>query len=114
MRTSILALVVGLAVTTSTQATKIALEQGHYPGGPYAVLAGWYTGDGNASISYDPRAGELRVLVWDTELTSINIQSASSIFTGDPADHLGQAFDNHTPDNIFKATFGGSFGSLSF
>ena len=47
-------------------------------------------------------------------LTSVNIESASSIFTGAPAQNLGGSFDNDTDNNIFKATFGSSFGSLSF
>ena len=49
-----------------------------------------------------------------TDLTSINIESAGAIFTGQPAQNLGGSFDNDADDNIFKATFGGSFGSLSF
>ena len=48
------------------------------------------------------------------ELTSVNIESASSIFTGAPAQNLGGSFDNDTDNNIFKATFGSSFGSISF
>ena len=48
------------------------------------------------------------------DLTSVNIESASGIFTGAPAQNLGGSFDNDTDNNIFKATFGSSFGSLSF
>ena len=48
------------------------------------------------------------------ELTSINIDSAAGIFTGDPAANLGGSFDNDADNNIFKATFGSSFGSISF
>ena len=48
------------------------------------------------------------------ELTSINIDSAAGIFTGDAAQNLGGSFDNDADANIFKATFGSSFGSLSF
>ena len=40
--------------------------------------------------------------------------SAAAVFTGDPAENLGGSFDNDTDGNIFKATFGSSFGSLSF
>jgi len=47
-------------------------------------------------------------------LTSINIDSAGGIFTGEAAQNLGGSFDNDADDNIFKATFGGSFGSLTF
>ena len=49
-----------------------------------------------------------------TELTSINIDSAAGIFTGEKAHNLGGNFDNDSGNNIFKATFGSSFGSLSF
>ena len=49
-----------------------------------------------------------------TQLTSINIDSAASVFTGDAAQNLGGSFDNDADNNIFKATFGSSFGSLSF
>ena len=63
----------------------------------------------------DPVTGELAVdAPASTELTSINIDSAAAIFTGDPAQNLGGSFDNDADDNIFKATFGSSFGSLSF
>ena len=48
------------------------------------------------------------------ELTSVNIDSATSIFTGAPAQNLGGSFDNDRDNNIFKATFGSSFGSVSF
>ena len=48
------------------------------------------------------------------ELTSINIDSAAGVFTGDAAQNLGGSFDNDADNNIFKATFGSSFGSLSF
>lgn len=40
--------------------------------------------------------------------------SAACIFTGDTAQHLAGSFDNDTDCNIFKATSGSSFGSLSF
>ena len=48
------------------------------------------------------------------ELTSINIDSAAGNFTGEPAQNLGGRFDNDADNNVFKATFGSSFGSLSF
>ena len=48
------------------------------------------------------------------ELTSINVDSAAGIFTGVAAQNLGGSFDNDADANIFKATFGGSFGSVSF
>ena len=93
-----------------------ALSAGKYLTGPYAALAaGGVTGDGQTSIGYDPSTGE----VWvdapaGTDLTSINIDSAAAVFSGEPAQNLGGSFDNDADDNIFKATFGSSFGSLSF
>ena len=66
-------------------------------------------------MGYDANTGR----VWvdapaGKELTSVNIESAAGIFTGAPAQNLGGSFDNDTDNNIFKATFGSSFGSLSF
>jgi hypothetical protein len=48
------------------------------------------------------------------ELTSINIDSASGIIIRQPFASLGGSFDNDSDNNVFKATFGTSFGSLSF
>ena len=71
--------------------------------------------DDQTSIVYNANTGEVAVNApTGKELTSVNIQSASSIFTGAPAQNLGGSFDNDKDDNIFKATFGSSFGSLSF
>ena len=95
----------------------IAAQQAStYLTGPYAALAsGGAQDDEQTSISYNPTTGELGVNApVSTELTSINIDSAGGIFTGDPAQNLGGSFDNDADNNIFKATFGSSFGSLSF
>ena len=91
-----------------------ALGPAHYLNGPYAALAGEGTqGDGQTSIGYNPSTGEIFVdAPAGQELTSINIDSAGGIFTGGPAQNLGGSFDNDADSNIFKATFGGSFGSL--
>jgi len=71
--------------------------------------------DGQTSIVYNANTGELGVdAPAGAELTSINIDSAAGIFTGGPAQSLGGSFDNDADNNIFKATFGGSFGSISF
>jgi hypothetical protein len=93
-----------------------ALGSGAYLTGPYAaVSAGGESGDGQTSIGYDAGTGELFVDPPEgVELTSINVDSASGIFTGSPAENLGGSFDNDADQNIFKATFGGSFGALSF
>jgi hypothetical protein len=89
---------------------------GKYLTGPYgAVKMGGQPNDGQTSIVYDPSTGELAV---DTpagqELTSINVDSTAGIFTGDAAQNLEGSFDNDADTNIFKATFGSSFGSFSF
>jgi hypothetical protein len=91
-----------------------ALTGGAYLTGPYAAVQPAGQGDGNATLVYDPGTGELAVNVGATQLTSINIDSAGAIFTGEPAMNLGGSFDNDADNNIFKATFGSSFGSLSF
>jgi hypothetical protein len=80
-----------------------------------AIQPGGERGDGQASVGYNAATGE----VWvdapaGIELTSISVDSASNIFTGDPAQNLGGTFDNNSEDNIFKATFGNSFGSMTF
>ena len=93
-----------------------ALAAGVYLTGPYAALSpNGVEGDGQTSIGYNATTGE----VWvdapaGTELTSVNIDSAAGVFTGDAAQNLGGSFDNDADNNIFKATFGSSFGTLSF
>jgi hypothetical protein len=93
-----------------------ALAPAHYLKGPYsAVRPGGRQGDGQTSVGYNPTTGELFVdAPAGTQLTSINIDSATRIFTGAAAQNLGGSFDNDSDNNIFKATFGSSFGSLSF
>jgi hypothetical protein len=84
--------------------------------GSFSALApGGMIGDGQTSLTYDVATGSLGVdAPAGTDLTSINIDSAGSIFTGDAALNLGGSFDNDADNNIFKATFGSSFGSLTF
>lgn len=93
-----------------------ALAAGFYLTGPYVALQpSGTTGDGQTSIGYNPGTGELWVdAPAGTQLTSVNIDSAAGVFTGDPAQNLGGSFDNDADGNIFKATFGSSFGSISF
>jgi hypothetical protein len=93
-----------------------AAATGVYLTGPYAAIEpGGQSGDGQTSVGYDVATGE----VWvdapsGSELTSINIDSAAAIFTGNAAQNRGGSFDNDADNNIFKATFGSSFGSPSF
>ena len=93
-----------------------ALNAGKYLTGPYAAISkGGTPNDGQTSIVYNASTGELGVdAPAGIDLTSINIDSASGIFTGEAAQNLGGSFDNDADNNIFKATFGSSFGSLSF
>ena len=93
-----------------------ALAGGLYLTGPYGAIAqGGNIDDAQTSIVYNASTGEISVdAPTGQELTSINIDSAAGIFTGESAENLGGSFDNDADANIFKATFGSSFGSLSF
>jgi hypothetical protein len=93
-----------------------AQQAGVYLTGSYAVVEpNGQANDGQTSILYNAGSGELAVdAPAGTELTSINIDSVAGIFTGSTAENLGGSFDNDADNNVFKATFGGSFGSLSF
>ena len=89
---------------------------GVYLQGPYAaVQTGGIVGDDQVSLVYQLRTGELSVdAPVGRELSSINVTSAEGRFTGSKPIVLDGAFDNFESDNVFKATFGGSFGSISF
>jgi hypothetical protein len=93
-----------------------ALQSGVYLTGPYAMIQrDGQRADVQTSVIYDARSGELIIdAPSGAELTAINIDSASGIFVGEAAAQLGGSFDNDSDTNIFKATFGSSFGSLSF
>ena len=93
-----------------------ALAPAHYLTGPYSAIAPeGQPSDGQTSVVYDVGTGEVSVdAPAGVELTSINIDSDAGIFTGDAARNLGGSFDNDSDTNIFKATFGSSFASLSF
>lgn len=93
-----------------------AQQAGAYLTGAYAAIASdGIRSDGQTSVVYDASTGDLAVdAPFGTELTSINIDSAAAISTGKPEQNLGGSFDNDADNNLFKATFGDSFGSLSF
>jgi hypothetical protein len=99
-----------LAAQTERAASDVQLD------GPFAALQpDGTTGDAQTSIVYDAGTGELSLdAPAGVELTSLNVDSAAGIFTGVAAENLGGSFDNDADANIFKATFGGSFGSVSF
>ena len=80
-----------------------------------AVAPGGMPGDDQTSIMYNPTTGSVDVdAPAGVGLTSINISSAGSVFTGGPAMNLDGDFDIFAADTIFKATFGSEFGTLSF
>jgi len=96
-----------------------ALTAGNYyvgsPTNAASLLPGGLVGDSQTSVIYDPLTGEIALDVSaGTDLTSFQLVSSSGIFTGDPALNLGGIFDGDTDTQIFKATFGSSFASLSF
>ena len=93
-----------------------AVAPGHYLTGPVAAIGqGGISGDDQTSLVYDPRSGELSIdAPAGMELTSINITAVGEKFIGAKPAALDGTFDNYAADNVFKATFGGSFSSLSF
>lgn len=79
-----------------------------------SIVLGGTLNDEQTPIVYNAITGELGVdAPLSTNLTSTNIVSNAAIFAGDPL-NLDGAFDTFSADNIFKATFGSDFGSLSF
>ena len=97
-----------------------SLQTGAYLNDPYpAIRPGGVENDEQTSIVYDARNGELALdAPASTELTSLNIDSADSIFEGEKSTcyrAIGAApGDDCVANNIFMARFGGSFGSRSF
>lgn len=103
-----------------------ALQTGLYAAGPYTdagepvsslqpVCGTGTTGDGRASLVYDPSSGAIGIdAPARRELSSIRIVSRAGIFTGAPAENMGGSFDIDSDSELFKATFGASFGSLTF
>ena len=68
--------------------------------------------EGAISITFDQTVEIALDATADRQLTSISISSSDCIFTGDPPINVGILGGSSC--NIFKAAFGGSFGSLSF
>jgi hypothetical protein len=93
-----------------------ALNAGKYLTGPYAALSGsGQSGDAQTSLVYEANTGQLSVdPPSGVNLTSINVDSAAGRFIGTKPSILDGNFDNFGPGNIFKATFGSSFGAISF
>ena len=96
-----------------------ALNTGNYsPGSPYygttSLLPAGVIGDAHVSVVYNALTGTFSLDVpTGLELTSFQLVSDAGIFTGDPASGLGGSFDDDSDGQLFKATFGSSFGSLS-
>ena len=93
-----------------------ALVADRYLSGPYAALKRRETkSDEQTSLIYDAATGQLEIVApTHRNLTSINITSLASRFTGNEIDKLDGPFDNSSTDNIFKATMDGSFSFLDF
>lgn len=93
-----------------------ALNAATYLSGPYrAVRTNGQRNGERLSVGYDANTGEFWIeSPKDMELTSIKIDSAEGIFSGDPARNLSGALDSDSDYGIFKATFGSNIGSLSF
>ncbi len=84
----------------------------------FSALSGPGTpGDAQTSLVYNPSTGQLSVdPPTGGALTSINIDSAGGriqIANVDRTQFAG-SFDNVSASNLFKATFGSSFGAVSF
>lgn len=80
-----------------------------------AVFSAGAAGDEQTSIIYNADTGELGIdAPASVDLTSININSAAAIFTGDPARNLAGGFDHEADDTIFKAVLRGSFASHGY
>ena len=93
-----------------------ALAAGKWLTGPYAARApSPSTHDLSFSIGYDAGTGRTWIETPDdAELTSIDLRSNSGILGHGEPQFLDGVFDNASPHNIFKATFGGSFSDVDF
>ena len=91
-----------------------ALNADIYLRGPYAALQrADIQKSARTSLIYHAATGELVIdAPLGSELTSISVSSEAELFTGDRPAGVSGAFDNFSNDNIFKATFGASFGTL--
>jgi len=89
-----------------------------YLGGFYAARdpKGQTVREKSVTVGYDSRTGEMFLTGGGdrTALTSVKIESAAGVFRGEAPQHLHGAFDHADQNRLFKATFGGSFDSLSF
>ncbi len=82
--------------------------------GPVDLVYIRRVGGTGTTLYYDPATGEIVIIPpAGLQFTSINLDSASGVFTNEPARGLGGSFDNDSDNNIFKATFGSSFGEMS-
>jgi hypothetical protein len=85
------------------------------PDEPVAEPPGEPLAEPQISIVYDAMTGHLALDVPEgVELTSINIESAAGVFTGESVAIFEGPFDIDSDTTIFKATFGSSFGSVRF
>ena len=93
-----------------------ALRTANYLTGPYAARStASPRKQSQPTLIYVANSGELTVQVPEHEsLTSISINSASGVFVRTQASGLNGFFDIGSDTELFKATFGGTFDSISF
>jgi hypothetical protein len=104
-------LTLGLAIALLGAVTALAGDMDAFP----AIGMNGTAGDAQTSVWYHAGTGELKVdPPAGVLLTSINIDSAGSRFIGSKPAELTGSFDNFAANNIFKATFGSTFGAISF
>jgi hypothetical protein len=92
-----------------------ALNAGRYLTGPYLALAGVGDHTDVSRVIYDPRTGQLSITPpAGQQFTWVKINSAAGIFGAEPAQNLGNGSANNSDTSVYRATFGSSFGALSF
>ena len=92
-----------------------AVRSATYLTGPYsAIRVDHESAVGRVSIGYRAETGEMWLETGGDELSAINISSSTGVFTAQVAENFGGIFDIDSDSTIFKATFGGSFGSIHF
>jgi hypothetical protein len=80
--------------------------------GSYVTARPASPGD-KVTVTYNPNDGNFSVRTTNP-INSFQLESASAIFTANPAQNLGGLFDVDNDQKIFKATFGNQFSEVDF
>ena len=92
-----------------------ALGGGNFEEGQVTALKDPAQGEGTNQVVVNYNAADGNFSVTATEaITSVSLESASGIFTGDAAGNLGGPFDVDSDPKIFKAVFGDNFTEVDF